>query len=75
MSIKCVATHFTIGNHSWTLMAELPRSITDTLVRQFSGRSIGREFIEDAQAYYATLAAADRGDLKSLQDLIQAALQ
>jgi hypothetical protein len=35
----------------------------------------GREFIKDAQAYYAALAAADRGDLKPLQDLTKAALQ
>jgi len=51
------------------------RSITDQATRELLNEGIGREFIEDAQAYYATLAAADLGDLKPLQDLIQAALQ
>jgi Fic family protein len=36
------------------------RSITDQAARELLNEGIGREFIEDAQAYYATLAAADR---------------
>jgi len=51
------------------------RSITDQAARELLNEGLGREFIEDAQAYYAALAAADRGDLKPLQDLIKAALQ
>lgn len=51
------------------------RSIADQAARELLNQRIGREFIEDAQAYYAALAAADEGDLKPLQDRIKAALQ
>jgi Fic family protein len=51
------------------------RSITDQAARELLNEGIGREFIEDAQAYDAALAAADRGDLRPLQDIIKAALQ
>jgi fido (protein-threonine AMPylation protein) len=50
------------------------RSITDQPARELLNQRIGREFIEDAQAYYAALAAADLGDLKPLQDRIKAVL-
>ena len=43
--------------------------------RSLLNQRISREFIEDAQAYYAALAAADQGDLKPLEDRIKAALQ
>jgi fido (protein-threonine AMPylation protein) len=51
------------------------RSIADQAARELLNQRIGGEFIEDAQAYYAALAAADKGDLKPLQDRIKAALQ
>lgn len=51
------------------------RSITDQAARELLNQRMGPEFVEDAQAYYAALAAADEGDLKALQDRIKAALQ
>jgi hypothetical protein len=51
------------------------RSITDQTAREPLNQRVGRELIEDAQAYYAALAAADAGDLKLLQERIRAALQ
>ena len=51
------------------------RSITDQAARELLNQRIGPEFIEDAHAYYSALAAADKGDLKPLQDRIKAALQ
>jgi Fic family protein len=48
------------------------RSITDQAARELLNQRIGREFIEDAQAYYAALAAVDQGDVKPFQDRIQA---
>lgn len=51
------------------------RSITDQAARELLNQRIGPEFVEDAQDYYAALVAADKGDLKALQDRIKAALQ
>jgi Fic family protein len=51
------------------------RSIADQAAQELLNQRIGGEFIEDAQAYYAALAAANKGDLKPLQDRIKAALQ
>lgn len=51
------------------------RSITDQAARELLNQRIGPEFVEDARVYYAALAAADKGDLKALQDRIKAALQ
>jgi fido (protein-threonine AMPylation protein) len=51
------------------------RSITDQAARELLNQGIGREFIEDAQAYYAALGAADGGHLKPLRDRIKATLQ
>lgn len=51
------------------------RSIMDQAARELLNQRIGPEFIEDVQAYYAALAAADKGDLNPLQDRIRAALQ
>lgn len=51
------------------------RSITDQAARELLNQRIGREFVVDAQAYYAALAAAGEGDLKPLQDRIKVALQ
>lgn len=51
------------------------RSIADQAARELLNQRIGREFVEDVEAYFAALAAADKGDLKPLQDRIKAALQ
>jgi Fic family protein len=40
------------------------RSIADPATRELLNQRIGREFIEDAQDYYAALEAADERDLK-----------
>jgi hypothetical protein len=49
--------------------------VTDQAVRELLNESIGQEFIEDVAAYYSARAAADKGDLKPLQDRIKATLQ
>jgi Fic family protein len=53
----------------------IARSITDQAARELLNESIGRDFVEDTARYYAALAAADRGDLKPLQDRLKATLQ
>lgn len=53
----------------------IARALTDQAARELLNESIGQEFIEDVAAYYSALAAADKGDLKPLQDRIKAALQ
>ena len=53
----------------------IARSVTDQAARELLNEGIGQEFIEDAAGYYSALAAADKGNLKPLQDRIRAALQ
>ncbi len=53
----------------------IARSVTDQAARELLNEGIGQEFIEDAAGYYSALAAADKGDLRPLQDRIRAALQ
>lgn len=53
----------------------IARVVTDQADRELLNESIGQEFIEDVVGYYSALAAADKGDLKPLQDRIKAALQ
>ena len=48
------------------MLGLVARSVTDQAARELLNQRIGREFIEDAQAYYAALAAADAGDLRTL---------
>ncbi|MGB7848497.1 MAG: Fic family protein [Candidatus Acidiferrum sp.] len=51
------------------------RSITDQAARELMNQGIGREFVEDAEAYSGALAPADGGDFKPLRERIKAALQ
>ena len=53
----------------------IARTVTDQATRELLNEGIGQEFVEDVAAYYSALAAADKGDLKPLQDRIKAALQ
>lgn len=53
----------------------MARAVTDQAARELLNESIRQEFIEDVGSYYSALAAADKGDLKPLQDRIKAALQ
>lgn len=52
----------------------IARAVTDQAARELLNESVGLEFIEDVAGYYSALVAADKGDLKPLQDRIKAAL-
>lgn len=53
----------------------LARTLLDQAARELLNQSVGPEFTEDIPAYYAALAAADSGDLSTLEARIAAALK
>lgn len=53
---------------AWTILQSPDPAHTPTARREeLLNQPIGPEFIENAQAYYAALAAADKGELKPLR--------
>jgi fido (protein-threonine AMPylation protein) len=53
----------------------LARTLLDQASRELLNQGVADEFTEDASAYYAALAAADKGDFASLRSRIAAALK
>ena len=53
----------------------IARAVTDQAARELLNESIGQEFIDDVATYYSALAAADKGNLKPLQNRIKAGLR
>lgn len=53
----------------------LARTLLDQAARELLNQGVAAEFTDDAPAYYAALAAADKGDITSLKSRISATLQ
>ena len=56
---------------------QIEKSLKGVSAQNYSAvlnESVGPEFMEDVAGYYSALVAADKGDLKPLQDRIKAAL-
>lgn len=53
----------------------LARTLLDQAARELLNQGVAAEFTDDVPAYYAALAAADKGDLESLKSRIAATLK
>lgn len=53
----------------------LARTLLDQAARELLNQGVAAEFTDDVPAYYAALAAADKGDIESLKSRIAATLK